>query len=161
MPLNISGLQILLHLFNFAILAGGLYLLLYKPVKKFMDHRKAYFQEMADQAEDKLRQAESFNAQYKQKLDAAEEEIRAFRAKAEKAAQEAAQQQLDAARAQASKIYTDAQESARRERERILTGAQEELKELAVSATEKLLIESKGDPFDQFLKLAEGGKRDG
>lgn len=32
-PLNIDWQQILLHLFNFAILVGGLYLLLYNPVK--------------------------------------------------------------------------------------------------------------------------------
>ena len=31
-PLNIDFQQILLHLLNFAILGGGLYLLLYKPV---------------------------------------------------------------------------------------------------------------------------------
>ena len=31
-PLNIDWQQILLHLLNFVILAGGLYLLLYKPV---------------------------------------------------------------------------------------------------------------------------------
>ena len=40
-PLNIDWQQILLHLFNFAILAGGLYLLLYKPVKRFMEQREA------------------------------------------------------------------------------------------------------------------------
>lgn len=36
-PLNIDWQQILLHLFNFSILVGGLYLLLFKPVKNFMD----------------------------------------------------------------------------------------------------------------------------
>ena len=39
-PLNIDWQQILLHLMNFAILAGGLYLLLYKPVKQFMAKRR-------------------------------------------------------------------------------------------------------------------------
>ena len=43
-PLNIDWQQILLHLLNFAILAGGLYLLLYKPVKAFMEQRQAYYQ---------------------------------------------------------------------------------------------------------------------
>ena len=33
-PLNVDWQQILLHLFNFIILFGGLWLLLYKPVKK-------------------------------------------------------------------------------------------------------------------------------
>ena len=35
-PLNINLQQILLHLFNFAILGFGLYFLLYKPVKDLM-----------------------------------------------------------------------------------------------------------------------------
>ena len=38
-PLNIDWQQILLHLLNFAILAGGLYLLLYKPVKAGISSR--------------------------------------------------------------------------------------------------------------------------
>ena len=44
-PLNIDWQQILLHLLNFVILAGGLYLLLYKPVKAFMEKRQQYYQE--------------------------------------------------------------------------------------------------------------------
>ena len=42
MPLNIDFLQILLHLLNFVILAGGLTFLLYKPVVKFLESRRAY-----------------------------------------------------------------------------------------------------------------------
>ena len=53
-PLNIDWQQILLHLLNFAILAGGLYFLLYKPVKDFMDKRTAYYKEMDDQANARL-----------------------------------------------------------------------------------------------------------
>ena len=40
MPLNIDWQQILLHLLNFAILAFGLYFLLYKPVKAFREKRE-------------------------------------------------------------------------------------------------------------------------
>ena len=39
LPLNIDFQQILLHLLNFVILAGGLYLLLYKPVNKFITEK--------------------------------------------------------------------------------------------------------------------------
>ena len=39
-PLNIDWQQILLHFFNFSILVGGLYLLLFKPVKRFMEKRE-------------------------------------------------------------------------------------------------------------------------
>ena len=40
MPLNIDWQQILLHLLNFVILFAGRWLLLYKPVKKFMNGRR-------------------------------------------------------------------------------------------------------------------------
>ena len=36
-PLNIDWQQILLHALNLVILIAGLYLLLFKPVKRFMD----------------------------------------------------------------------------------------------------------------------------
>ena len=45
MPLNIDWRQILLHLFNFCILAIALYFLLYKPVKNFMAKRSARYEE--------------------------------------------------------------------------------------------------------------------
>ena len=99
-PLNIDWQQILLHLMNFAILAGGLYLLLYKPVKQFMAKREAYYQGLADQAADKLREAEALKADCQAKLDASDEEIRQKKAKAQHDAQVAAEQQLDDAKAE-------------------------------------------------------------
>ena len=45
-PLNIDWQQILLHLFNFSILVGGLYLLLFKPVKRFMEKREKHYADM-------------------------------------------------------------------------------------------------------------------
>ena len=51
-PLNIDWQQILLHWLNLAILAGGLYFLLFKPVKQFLrrfndERRKAIGEEVA------------------------------------------------------------------------------------------------------------------
>ena len=104
-PLNIDWQQILLHLLNFVILAGGLYLLLYKPVKTVMEKR-----------------------------------------------------QLSDARAQAEQILADAHAAAQREHDKLLSDAQKELKDLAVTATEKLVLQSDGDAFDQFLDAAERGE---
>ena len=75
-PLNIDWQQILLHLMNFVILAGGLYFLLYKPVKAFMDKRAAYYQEQADQAAQTTQAAQQLKADYEAKLSAADDEIR-------------------------------------------------------------------------------------
>lgn len=59
MPLNIDWRQILLHLLNFAILAGGLYFLLYRPVKDFMAKRERHYRDIDERAEKTLRDAEA------------------------------------------------------------------------------------------------------
>ena len=154
-PLNIDWQQILLHLMNFVILAGGLYFLLYKPVKAFMDKRAAYYQEQADQAAQTTQAAQQLKADYEAKLSAADDEIREEKKQAQKDATAAAQQQLDAARAEAEKIVSAAQAMAERSRAKIVRQAGQDVKDLAAEATEKLVLQSGGDAFDQFLDLAE------
>ena len=158
MPLNIDFQQILLHWMNLAILTGGLYVLLYKPVKQFMDKREAHYQELERQAADKLAQAEQLKAERQAQLDQADEEIRQARAKAQQSAQQAAQEQLDQAQAQAQHIVAKAQAEAEQSRERIHRESQRELRELAAQAAKRLAARPGTDPFDQFLDLAEGGK---
>ena len=103
-PLNIDWQQILLHLMNFVILAGGLYFLLYKPVKAFMDKRAAYYQEQADQAAQTTQAAQQLKADYEARLSAADDEIREEKKQAQKDAAAAAQQQLDAAKTYAQNL---------------------------------------------------------
>ena len=158
MPLNIDFQQILLHWMNLAILTGGLYVLLYKPVKQFMDKREAHYQELERQAADKLAQAEQLKAERQAQLDQAGEEIRQARAKAQQSAQQAAQEQLDQAQAQAQHIVAKAQAEAEQSRECIRRESQRELRELAAQAAKRLAARPGTDPFDQFLDLAEGGK---
>ena len=154
-PLNIDWQQILLHLMNFVILAGGLYFLLYRPIKSFMDKRAAYYQDQGDQAEKTTQAAQQLKADYEARLSAADDEIREEKKQAQKDAAAAAQQQLDAARAEAEKIVSDAQAMAERSREKIVRQAGQDVKDLAAEATEKLVLQSGGDAFDQFLDLAE------
>ena len=56
--LNVDWQQILLHLFNFTILFGALYILLYKPVKDFMAKREEYYSDMDSKATQALAEAE-------------------------------------------------------------------------------------------------------
>ena len=135
-PLNIDWQQILLHLLNFVILAGGLYLLLYKPVKTFMEKRQQYYQEQDAKAAKTLADAEKTMAEVRQQLKNADAD----------------------ARAQAEQILADAHAAAQREHDKLLSDAQKELKDLAVTATEKLVLQSDGDAFDQFLDAAERGE---
>ena len=75
MPLNIDWQQILLHLLNFAILAFGLYLLLYHPIKKFMKKREESYREREDKANQTLESAREKSEEYARKLADADREI--------------------------------------------------------------------------------------
>ena len=156
-PLNIDPQQILLHWMNLAILTGGLYFLLFKPVKQFMEKREAHYEELDRQAADKLAQAEQLKADCQAKLDAADEEIRQERSRAQQAAAQAAQEQLDQAGEQARHIVDKARAEAEQARERALRESQKEMRELAAKAAKKLAAHPGDDFFDQFLDLTEGG----
>lgn len=157
MPLNIDWQQILLHWMNLAILTGGLYFLLYKPVKQFMEKREAHYREQARQAEQTLEEAEALKAACQAKLDGAEAEIHEARSKAQQAAQQAADAQLAQAQEQARQIVAKARTEAEQRRERVLRESQRELRQLAAAAARKLAAQPGTDPFDQFLNLAEEG----
>lgn len=90
-PLNIDWQQILLHLLNFVILAGGLYLLLYKPVKTFMEKRQQYYQEQDAKAAKTLADAEKTMAEVRQQLKNADADAAAKLAAAQKSADAAMQ----------------------------------------------------------------------
>ena len=157
MPLNINLQQILLHWMNLAILTGGLYFLLYKPVKQFMAKREEHYRLLDEQADEKIAQAEQLKAGYQAKLDGADEEIRQERARSQQAAQQSAQEQLDQDRAQAEQIVTRARAEADRLQEQALYDSQQDIRRLAEEAAKRLALQR--DPFDQFLDLAEGGKK--
>ncbi|MCD8311374.1 MAG: hypothetical protein LUD43_02550 [Firmicutes bacterium] len=132
LPLNIDLRQILLHLFNFAILSGGLYFLLYSPVKKFMDERERSFREKTETADEKLRHAE---------------ELEASAICGEKIAE---------AEARAEEIVAAAKAEGEREKRAIIDGAGEEIERLAIETTEKLLSET---TYDSFISYALSEKR--
>ncbi len=156
-PLNIDFQQILLHLFNFAVLTGGLYLLLYKPVKDFMDKRAAYYQQLDEDANEKLKKADELKAAYQAQLSQADAKISQDKAAAALEAERAADEQLRAAKKQAEKLISDAQKNAKKEREQILASTQKEIAVLAAKAAEKLVLESLDSTYDQFLNAAKGG----
>jgi len=153
MPLNIDWQQILLHWMNLAILTGGLYFLLYRPVRQFMAKREKYYQDLNDEAAGKLEEAERLKAECQARLDEADEEIHQERARAQQAIQQSTEEQLAQAREQAREIIVHAQTEAEQSRDRIMKESQRELRKLAARAAKKLALQS--DPFDQFLNLVE------
>ena len=144
-PLNIDWQQILLHLFNFTILFGALYILLYKPVKDFMEGREAHYADMDSRAEQALADAETSKASYEKKERDFDEEVRTEKNRMSKEIEAERERRLAAARGEAE-----------REKNDIIESAQKEITEMVTDAMEKLTLEqTASDAFDQFLDAAE------
>ena len=149
-PLNIDWQQILLHFFNFSILTGGLYLLLFKPVKDFMNKREQIYQQTQAQAQQLKAQAEERLTQLDQELDS----------KRAAAAQEAdlyAQKQRQAAQQQADQIVANARTLAEQEGKKIVAQANRDAVAIVEQAMDKLVADRTAQAYDAFLNSAEEG----
>lgn len=157
MPLNIDWQQILLHLLNFAILAGGLYLLLYKPVKDFMAKRLEHYEAREAQTRQREADADAMREKYKTLLREAEQEILHRREKVGEELEAEKRQQMAEARAEARKILSTAAKTAELRTKKALEDSHEEIRALAIGMVERMVVESSGDALDQFLNEAESG----
>ena len=160
-PLNIDWQQILLHLFNFAILAGGLYLILYRPVKEFMKKREEYYQNVDKEAKKHRKEAEDLVHWYHAQLEHVDEELEQKRAKAQKEMDQMREQQIEETRKQAHAILAQAKEAAQHEHDVMIQQTKKELTDMVVTAAEKITLKDQGDPYEQFRSIAEREVPDG
>ena len=164
MPLNIDFVQILLHMLNFVILAGGLSFILFKPVQKFMRERKERFEKQALENQKKAEENLALQQEYEKKIAEAETEITNLRLNAEKEAADAAKVYLDTAKEKAQEIISNAEHEAEDRKAHILESAQTEIGELVVEVTQRLLNESATEErsqalYDEFLRVANDSSR--
>lgn len=161
MPLNIDWQQILLHLLNFAILAGGLYFLLYKPVKKFMAAREEHYARREAETKKAEDEAAALKKQYEARLRDAEKSIQQNRERVHEELETEKQRLLDDAREQARGILSTASKTAELRTKKAVEDARVEIRSMAVDMVEKLVLESGGDALDKFLDEAESERRNG
>ncbi|SDJ06101.1 F-type H+-transporting ATPase subunit b [Lachnospiraceae bacterium G41] len=154
LPLNIDVQQILLHLLNFTILFGGLYFILYKPVRKIMDEREEHFKKLEEEANGKIEESEKNRVEYENKLKNADSEINAQKEAAGKETFADRERIITAANDEAAKILKKAREKANAEHDRIISDAQKEIAEIVNEATEKIVLDSNLDTYDEFLNAA-------
>ena len=156
MPLGIDFTQIFLHMFNVVLLFGGLYIILYAPVKKIMQDRENHYKEMDESAKNKLAEAEQKNAEYEEKLKNVEVEISQQK---KKASLDIANMRSNAeaeARDAAGKILEDAKRDAENQRKAIVASAKKDITEMVEEATRKVVLASNtSEANDIFLDNAE------
>ena len=158
--LGIDIVQILLHMLNLVILVGGLALLLYKPVVKFLDQRRDHFEAMEQRSIAANEENTRLQEAYAVRIRDAEAEIEALRLKAERESAAAAKGYIDAAKEKSAAIISAAEQAAETRRAQILDSAQTEIGELVLDATQKLLGGTADEDrtralYDEFLRRAE------
>lgn len=159
-PLNIDWQQILLHLLNFVILVGGLYFLLYSPVKKFMQKRKEHYDKMDNDAKTNLANAKQKEEEIDEKLNNLDVLLQDKRKQAETELADYKAKQIAEANLEAEAIIAKAQVSAKHEKEKLLDSANKEIKDLVTEATKKVVSSSTSDIFDQFLESTKVSDQD-
>ncbi|MDD3946606.1 MAG: ATP synthase F0 subunit B [Clostridia bacterium] len=123
LPLGLNFFEILLEMFNLAILVVGVRFLLYKPVKKYMEKRSEEYKKAEEESEQKRKEAEDLKLQYEKVLE--ESRQNAITCSKEATA---------SAMIQAEEIV----ENAKTEAERILQKAEEELSHKELMQKEEL-----------------------
>lgn len=139
MPLNIDIQQILLHMFNFLILAVGLYLLLYKPVKSFMDNRTAEIENKQKETERLMQEAADKEKAYQELLKRAEEETRRKQEASEEKLHRMAELSREAAHREAEAILSDAREKAAEAEKRTVEELKDSITDIALTIASGVL----------------------
>ncbi len=159
MPLNIDWQQILLHLFNFIILAAGLTFILFKPVRKFMAAREDKYKKAAEEHAQKVAETQALEKERQVKISTLDGEL-AEREKQALAATETRKNRIIAeAHEEAEKILADSRKLAEAERRKYIAQVGSEITDMVVLSAEKLLVSESnastdGALYDKYLALA-------
>ena len=148
--LGLSLTKFLLHLLNFAILFTCLWLILYKPVMKFIRERQARVEGQKKEAEENLKASEEARLASEERLSALDEELAERRAEKEKETEAACERMVKDAEAKAEDILKSAQEKAEKDAAAVVAEAKAGIKDAAVTLAESILSE-KVDAVDDDL----------
>ena len=141
-PLNIDWRQILLHLLNLVILFAILYFLLYNPVKKFMEKRRKYYDDMDASAKSALATANEKKAEYEDLLKKADGEIEEKKRTAIKEARAESEKILKSAEEESAAILKKAGARAEEIKKRAEAEAKEELSDVIVKAAQEKIADA-------------------
>lgn len=160
MPLNIDWQQILLHVFNFLILATGLSLLLFKPVRKFMREREEKYKKSAEEHAKRKEEIAELDRQREEKLAGLDGEMDAKRRELISRSEKEGKKIVTDAEERARAIIADGKTRAEQERAAYMAQASDEIAKMVVQSAEKLLVvgstpENDSALYDSYLKTAQ------
>ena len=157
--LGIDWQQILLHVFNFIILATGLTFILFKPVRKFMREREEKYKAAAEEHAKKKAEIAEMEEERKAKMAGLDAELEAHRKEVLAQAETRGRQMIADAEKEARGILEEGRKRSEEERAAYIAGAGEEIADMVVKSAEKLLVvgstpESDRALYDSYLSTA-------
>ena len=148
--LGLSVTKFLLHLLNFAILFACLWLILYKPVMKFIRARQERVESEQKKAAEDMKAAEEARLASEERLRAIDEEIREKRKAADLELESNCEKRVKEAEQRAQEIIAHAESEAASRADQMLADAKSDLKDVAVTLAESI-IEDRIDKVDDAL----------
>jgi F-type H+-transporting ATPase subunit b len=148
--LNINLQALVANLIGFLILLFLLKQFLFDPANKMLDERAQDVRVTYDKLEAEQRQMQELKSEYEQRLAAIEAEAREKIQSAIKEAQGTRDQIVSEANSRASELVSRAEAEVAREREQAMIAIREQVVNLALGATEKLI----GDGLDEKRQRA-------
>ncbi|MFM1514248.1 ATP synthase F0 subunit B [Helcococcus ovis] len=152
--LGINWQDILLHVFNFALLAILLNELLYNPINKFIENREAYYKNLEIEKLKNLEDSKALLQERTQKLAIIQQEAKEIKDKAIRESQIQANLKIENAQAEGEKIIEQSRIKAKLERDTLIRNTRKDLKEVVVEAAAKLALLN-GNVYDDFLDHTE------
>ena len=137
--ISVNIWQILISLANLLLIFLILKKLLWKPVQKVMEERKAMVDKQFADAADAQAEAEADKAQWAEKLATADEEAAARIAEADETARRHGDRVIADAKEKAEGIICQAEAEAELERQKATASMREEIADLSTVLAEKML----------------------
>jgi F-type H+-transporting ATPase subunit b len=145
---------------NFTLLAVLLYFVAYKPILRMLDERSARIKQGLEDAEQASRRAAEMEQEFEQRLAEARKEGQEIVAQATQMSEKARQEILETAREEARAQVEKAKEEISRERELAMSELRQQVADLSLSISEKVIGEAldqqrQRDLIAEFLKQTE------
>ena len=127
---------------NFTLLAVLLYFVAYKPILRMLDQRSARIKQGLEDAELASRRAAEMEQEFEQRLAEARKEGQEIIAQATQMSEKARQEILEMAREEARAQVEKAKEEISRERELAMSELRQQVADLSLNISEKVIGES-------------------
>jgi len=153
--LGLHPMEMFFYAITLVILVGGLYLLLFRPIKKMVKKRRETLAAIYNENEKLNREALDLKREYQQNLERTKQEALEASEKAARAAESKSFEILAAAHAKADEIVTSAVKEAELEKKRVNKEFKREVCYVAVEIAEGILErEIKQEDNDKIIEEA-------